>query len=158
MESPLSDSDGVLLDDLTDALRPSQGSAATAVKAGGYAAFSFRTMDEELELISLVYDSLLDQLEADGRRSAVVPRTLVFEAADVSIEIEVDHGRVVGQIAPPTAGTVSVDYASGKRGLEQVDDLGCFAFTLAAPGPIRLRLDTDHGSAVSEWVTLPSGT
>ncbi|PID53633.1 MAG: hypothetical protein CSA58_00725 [Micrococcales bacterium] len=137
--------DAALLAELRAALRA--GPADEQVVQAAKAALSLRTLDEELELMSLISDTILDSLA--GVRGG--PRILVFSGGGVSVELESVEGELVGQIVPPTQATVLAESADGERLSTQTDELGCFAIALPGVGPVRLRMGGERGRLVTEW-------
>ena len=123
------------------------------VLAGARAAWTWRTIDEELA--ELVFDSAA---ELTGVRSEDTARQLTFRAPGVEIEVMVVDDasrRIVGQLIPP--GEFTVQLAIGDQVLEEpTDRLGRFTFEAVAPGPVRISvIDPDGTHVVStEWVLL----
>ena len=145
-------SDDEMLALLGRALRASEP-VPDRVIAGARAAWTWRTIDEELA--ELVFDSAA---ELTGVRSEDTARQLTFRAPGVEIEVMVvDEAsrRIVGQLIPP--GEFTVQLAVGDRVLEEsTDRLGRFTFDAVAPGPVRISvIDPDGTHVVStEWVLL----
>jgi hypothetical protein len=154
MESRLWDDGDRLLAELGEALRETRGAATDLVLTGGKAAFIFRTMDEELELASMVYDSLLDAQALPRGRAPGLARTVVFESAQVSVEIEVGEDGIVGQVVPALPGTVTAEAADGSSSTTGTDDMGCFSLGLPASDPVRLHFVTAKETVVTEWTHL----
>lgn len=123
------------------------------VLAGARAAWTWRTIDEELA--ELVFDSAA---ELTGVRSEDTARQLTFRAPGLEIEVMVvDEAsrRLVGQLIPP--GEFTVQLAVGDQVLDEATDrLGRFTFDAVAPGPVRISvIGTDGTHVVStEWVLL----
>src|SRR3712207_3518062 len=99
MDRHMLDNDDALLALLGEALSGARHSDNHALLEGARAAYSFRTMDEELA--SLVYDSLLEPESVAGGRALERARTVVFETDNVSIEIEIRPTGMIGQVVPP---------------------------------------------------------
>ena len=123
------------------------------VLAGARAAWTWRTIDEELA--ELVFDSAA---ELTGVRSEDTTRQLTFRAPGLEIEVMVVDDasrRVVGQLIPPGDFTVRLAVADDR--LEaSTDRLGRFAFEGVAPGPVRISIVDLAGTAIvsTEWVML----
>jgi hypothetical protein len=123
------------------------------VIAGAKAAWTWRTIDEELA--ELVFDSAA---ELTGVRSEDTARQLTFRAPGVEIEVMVVDDvsrRIVGQLIPPGAYTVQL--VVGDAVVEEsTDRLGRFTFETVAPGPVRITvIDAERSHVVStEWVLL----
>lgn len=144
--------DDELLQELRDALaeRPADENAIRAAQA----AFSWRTVDADLELLSLQagLEMTSGALVRDGGPGAA--RTLVFHGERLSVEVEIDEAGIVGQLIPPQPGQLTLVTAAGPQATAQADEVGCFALPWPRPGPLRLdcRLGSDH--FVTEWVTV----
>jgi hypothetical protein len=123
------------------------------VRAAARDAFAWRTIDAELAALS--YDSLLDDKELAGVRSgADAARMLTFEAADLTVEIEVERGRLIGQLVPPQPGEVEVRHAGGSLTV-QADEVGRFVAEPVPRGPFSLRCRTAAAIAiVTDWIVL----
>ena len=145
------DDDQHLLDDLSDALREARH--ASAIAAYGRGAYSWRTIDEDLLLASLSFDSSLEQAQ-QHRSGAGDERVLVFTASPLSVELEVRPGHIAGQIIPPGAGEVRVEVADGVTFHVEANDAGFFTLPGAVRGLIRLRCDTPLARLVTDWVRL----
>jgi hypothetical protein len=123
------------------------------VIAGARAAWTWRTIDEELA--ELVFDSAA---ELTGVRSEDTARQLTFRAPGVEIEVMVVDDasrRIVGQLIPP--GEFTVQVAMGDQVLEEsTDRLGRFMFDAVVPGPVRISVIDPAGTHVvsTEWVLL----
>lgn len=81
-------------------------------------------------------------------------RVLVFMASQLSLELEVISGRVVGQILPPGPGEIRVEASDGVTFQVEADEAGFFDLPDRPPGPVRLRCDTPNGQLVTDWVRL----
>jgi hypothetical protein len=144
--------DDELLQELRAALQ--EEPVAESVIRAAQAAFTWRTVDAELELLSL---DTSEELAAGALVRGGGPgdeRTFAFRGERLSVEIEIDGAGIVGQLSPPQPGQVTLVTAEGPQATVQADDVGCFIFPPPAPGPVRLdcRLGADH--FVTEWVTV----
>jgi len=145
------DEDEALLDQLRKALDYA-GPVDLAVSVGS-AAFTWRTIDDELARASLVFDSLMESTtRASGDDSA---QLLVFEADSISIEVEINPGQLVGQVVPPTAGTVELLTPEGVVGQSAIRDLGTFTIEVRTRGPVRLRFHGPASSTMTDWFSGP---
>lgn len=123
------------------------------VVAGARAAWSWRTIDEELA--ELVFDSAT---ELAGVRAEQAARQLTFRSPGVEIEVMVtddDARRLIGQLIPP--GEFVVRLVVGDRVIEEPSDrLGRFTFESVAPGPVRLVVVDEDGQhlVTTEWALL----
>ena len=154
-------SDDELLRELRDALQelPPDQSVIRAAQA----ALAWRTVDADLELLSLDagYGLTDDELTDDELTAGALVRggspgalrTLVFHGERLSVEVEIDEDGIAGQLIPPQPGQVTVVTADGFRATTQADEVGCFALPMPGSGPLRLdcRLGADH--FITEWVT-----
>ena len=152
MVRQLWDDDDLLLADLGVAVRRALPVPARLRRAAR-AAFSWRRVDAELELAQLVYDSAAD-LDCTVRSTpGRPPRMLVFEAAALSVELEIGR-HVVGQLLPPTAGVVFLTSAEGSVATTRADVLGAFVLDGAPVGPVQLTCRTEAGVLVTDWVRV----
>jgi hypothetical protein len=145
-------SDDELLRELRAALQESP--VDESVIRAAQAAFTWRTVDDDLELLSLEAGCGLttDVLVRDSGPGG--PRILTFHGERLSVEIEIDEAGIVGQLTPPRPGQVTLVTADGPRATTQADDVGCFTFPPPTAGPLRLdcRLGDDH--FITDWVTV----
>jgi hypothetical protein len=145
-------SDDELLRELGAALREAQ--AAEAVVQAAQAAFAWRTVDTDLELLALTADSWLAADEPVRRGGPEQPRTLDFRGERLAVEIEIDEAEIVGQLTPPGPGQITLVAAGGQEVATQADEVGCFAYPLPSSGPVRLRCDLGRDTFVTEWIAL----
>jgi len=119
----------------------------------GKNAYAWHNIDAELA--RLTYDSSRDRdAFAVVRSEAASIRALTFTSAQLSVELEVTAGSLVGQIIPPRAGTLEVHTTAGVAS-SPVDEIGCFAVTPIPNSPFRLRCRTEDGTDVlTGWITL----
>jgi hypothetical protein len=140
-----------LLEQLRTALRQA-GTPTPAMIAAGQAAFSWRTVDDEL--VALTHDSLADE-SVLVRSSEAAPRSLVFEGRQLSVELEQTQDGLVGQLLPPTSGEGALLNPDGEElAHAAIDELGCFCFESSPLGPVRLRCQTVSGALLTEWFRL----
>ncbi|GAB1692033.1 hypothetical protein [Krasilnikovia sp. M28-CT-15] len=152
MASQAWNDDELLLQDLATALRTAQP-LTPALRRAGEAAYAWRTIDEELELASLVFDSVLEAEPAMVRGPDVENyRTVLFEGRSVSVQVERSGDVVVGQVMPPQPGKLSVEGANGHTASVDVDELGCFSLDELPAEPIRLRWEADAARLVTGWM------
>lgn len=149
------DDDDRLLEDLAAAVRATEPLAHTiAEHAEG--ALSWRTIDDDLLLASLTFDSSMatSGLAAEVRADSAADRVLVFTSTPLSVELEVVRAEVVGQILPPSAAEIRVETADGTTYDIVVDESGFFELPALPAGAMRLRCDTATGRVVTDWVQL----
>jgi hypothetical protein len=141
-----------LMDDLTEAFA-SVSAAAEVVAERARGALAWRTVDDDLMRASLSFDSLQD---AAGimRAEAANSRALVFSAAPLSVELEINAQGALGQIVPPGPGEVYVEASDGAVLRVTADDLGFFVLPALPACPVRLRCETATGRLVTDWFTV----
>jgi len=141
-----------LLRELAEALAD-PGDLLPLLVRQGYEIFGWRTVEAELALASLDFDSrLVEPLEVRSQGEEL--RLLVFNAAPLSVELEVSRQRVTGQIVPPSRGCVVVETTAGPLVRVEADDVGFFRLPALGEGPVRLRCETGTSRLVTDWVRL----
>jgi hypothetical protein len=148
MTQPRWTDDESLLADLRAALGGAAPAGEQQLEAAR-AAFTWRTVDAELA--ALTYDSLLDD-RVLVRGAVTAPRSLVFEAADLSVELEITHDRILGQLVPPGPGDVVVQTETADLAQVPADDAGCFTVPGVPGARVRLRCTTASATVVTDWV------
>jgi hypothetical protein len=148
MTQPRWTDDESLIADLRDALGGTTPADERRLDAAR-AAFTWRTVDAELA--SLTYDSLLDD-RVLVRGAVTAPRSLVFDAAALSVELEITADRIVGQLVPPGPGDVLVQTEAVDVARVPADDAGCFTVAGTPGARIRLRCTTPTATVVTDWV------
>jgi hypothetical protein len=124
------------------------------------ATFTWRTIDAELALAELVFDSACDPAPAGPtrsggpNRSGGSVRTLAFHGPDVTLEIEVSQAGIVGQVIPASGGHVTGMATDAGFDEAPIDETGCFVLRAPPPGPVRLRVDTGARVVGTSWVRL----
>ncbi len=135
------------MEELRAALRHA-GAPTPAMRAAGEAAFSWRTVDAELAVLSE---------ESAAAESALVrgapagPRTLEFRGAHLAVEFEETETGLVGQLVPPTEGRITLLGPGGDLGRATADELGCFTLDHPRGDLVRVRCETPDGTLVTEW-------
>ena len=144
--------DDELLEALGEALRAREAVPEWFVETGKNA-YAWHNIDAELA--QLTYDSSRDRDAVSAVRSETASiRALTFTSAQLSVELEVTTGSLVGQIIPPRAGTLEVHTTAGVAS-SLMDEIGCFAVTPIPSSPFRLRCRTEDGADVlTGWITL----
>lgn len=120
-------------------------------------AIAWRRMDAELA--QLLEDAADERELAGTRGDGSGWRALTFEAATITIEVEVavaGRGRtVLGQIVPAAAAQIVLRQVGvDAPRVAATDDLGRFRFDEVAPGPISLRVEHPDGNVETGWVTV----
>jgi hypothetical protein len=152
MSSPNWSDDDELMRDLAAALK--QPAVDEQVLAAARAAFSWRTVDADLQLVGLLYDSHLDLAASVREDPAESPRTLAFHGDHLGVEIELNEAGIEGQLIPAQPGLVTLVTAEGPYAAVAADPVGCFTFPTPPGGPIRLECSTDAGRFVTVWITV----
>ncbi len=134
--------------------RPRPGWSAELAKAS----YDLPTADAELAL--LTSDSSLPAAQS-ALRSAAAPRLTVFDAQDLTVEIQVEPGagagswRLIGQLTPAAPARIQVRQPPVGSFWVDADDLGRFAVDQVRDGPLSL-LCTRTGlrPAVTQWIVI----
>jgi hypothetical protein len=119
-------------------------------RRAAYDAFTWRTIDEEL--MALTHDSAM--LATAAVRGPEDARTLAFEGAGLSLELEVEEGAVTGQLLQAASGTViTMERADGESRTARTDASGFFILPDAS-GPVRFLVEDDGHTRRTEWTVL----
>lgn len=148
-----SEYDEVLALELADALRRTSPLVA-GVAARAKSAFTWRTVDDDLLMAELMFDSAYQAVPSPTRADDDGTRVLVFAAELRSVEVEVLSDRVLGQFTPQSTGEVEVLGDSGVVARVDVDDLGFFVIEPVPTGIVRLRCTTPTTRFLTDWVRL----
>ena len=116
------------------------------------AAFTWRTIDAEL--LALTHDSL--ELADAPVRGALDVRTLGFESEGLSLEIEVDGDRVLGQVLDAEVDEVLIESVAEGTQTGPVDSSGVFSVQVPA-GPVRIGVRLDGLLRHTPWIVLVPG-
>lgn len=119
--------------------------------AAGEAAFSWRSIDAELAVLT---EESAAAESAMVRGASTSPRTLEFQGTHLSVEIEEAETGLVGQLVPPTPGQVTLVGPDGALGQAAADELGCFTLDHPSGELIRVRCETPSGALITEWFRL----
>lgn len=144
--------DDELLADLAQAMRPVTAHVE-AVARLGRGALAWLTVDDDLRLAALRFDSSLEPVSG-LRDGEAAPRVLVFSAEPLSIELELLSDRTAGQIRPPGAGQVTVERPDGDMLPVDVDDTGFFVLSPLAGATVRIRCETAWGKLITDWFAV----
>jgi hypothetical protein len=144
-------SDDELLRELRAAL--DESSVDESVMCAAQAAFTWRTIDTELEILTL-QDSLANGGALIRDNGVEGRHVLAFHGERMSVEIEIDDAGMIGQLTPARPGQVTLVTPGGPQTTAQADEVGCFTLPPPAPGPLRLdcRVGSEH--FVTDWVTV----
>jgi len=145
-------SDSELLSELSKALEE-QRVDENVIRAA-QAAFTWRTVDAELEVLSLCAGPELAGAAHVRGTGPDSPRTFTFRGERLSVEWDIDDSGLMGQLTPPGPGLVTLVTPAGPQATAEADEVGFFTLPPPPSGPMRLdcRLGTDH--FVTEWVTM----
>jgi hypothetical protein len=125
------------------------------VSAAGKGVFAWRTIQEDLLLAELSFDSAQDSGAALTRAASIAPaRALVFSVPLQSVEVEVLADRLAGQFVPPAPGTVMVESEEGPGVPVEVDEFGFFLIDAVPRGRVRFHCAVAGTRFVSSWVHL----
>jgi hypothetical protein len=145
--------DDVLMDELKAAVRDRQ-EVPPAFAEAAKAAYTWRRIDEELELLTLSYDSSVADRAAVRGPTTSLERILVFESEDVTMTLEVGPEVLMGQVVPARPKRVVLEVASGPGDEVEADDSGFFLLRRPPAGPIRLTWHDGDLGVVTDWVTI----
>jgi hypothetical protein len=117
------------------------------------AAFSWRTVDTDLEILSLETGLAVRDAAMVRDAGEAAPRVFVFHGERLSVEIEIDDDGIVGQLTPPGPARITLVTPDGPHAAADADEVGCFSLPAPPPGP--MRLDCQRGSErfLTEWTT-----
>jgi hypothetical protein len=142
--------DDELMQDLAAALRPTP--VEPRMIDAARAAFAWRTVDADLELATLLYDSHLDGSAAVRGPAPGAPRALVFRSGRLGVEIELSDAGIEGQLIPPEPGVVRLLTVAGAQAETTADEVGCFTFAHRRRGPIRIEGVLATGTFATQWI------
>src|SRR3954471_16270494 len=144
------DDDERLLRELRAAVQQA-GTPTPGMTAAADAAFSWRTVDAELAVLS---EEGAAAESALVRGTSTAPRILEFRTERLSVELEQTESGLVGQLVPPTPGLVTLVGRGGELVRADADELGCFTLDHTSGDLLRVRCDTPSGALVTEWFRL----
>jgi hypothetical protein len=121
------------------------------------ASYGLRAVDAELATLSS--DSGLTA--GSGMRAAAAPRLAVFEAAGLSVEIEIEPAarsglwRLVGQLTPAGPARIGIRRHDDAVSWADADDRGRFSADQLPGGPLSLRCERPgQPAAATEWIWI----
>jgi hypothetical protein len=117
------------------------------------AAFTWRTVDADLEILSLETELAVNDTAMVRDAGQASPRVFAFHGERLSVEIEIDDAGIVGQLTPPGPARITLVTPDGPQAAADADEVGCFSLPAPPPGP--MRLDCQRGSErfLTEWTT-----
>ncbi len=145
-------SDDDLMGELKEALEEARSVPPDLLEAAK-AAFTWRTVDEELEMLALSYDSAMADT-ALVRSVGSPERMLVFESEDLTMEIEVGEEVLMGQVVPTRPGRAILEDPQGTLQETEADDGGFFLFRRPTTSPVRVKWIAGETRVVTAWVPL----
>lgn len=118
------------------------------------AAFTWRTVDADLEILSLESELTASDTALVRDAGQGAPRVFTFHGERLSVEIEIDDVGIVGQLIPPGPARVTLLTPDGPQAAADADEVGYFSLPAPPPGP--MRLDCQRGSErfLTEWTTV----
>jgi hypothetical protein len=147
--------DDELLTALREALAERQAVPPEFVEAAKNA-FAWHNIDIDAELAELTYDSSRDAEPAPSTRAETASiRALTFTSAHLTLELEVTHDSLLGQIVPAQPGTIKVQLREGAETTVVADGIGRFTIRPIPAGAFRLHCKTAaDADALTGWITL----
>ena len=118
------------------------------------ASFAWRSVDEELELLSLVGDSAVTGAIGVRGEAGAELRLLDFHSDQLSLEVEISRGFVIGQLIPMQSGHITLSTADGTFAEADADDTGSFRLPRPESGPVRMVCRTATEQLATEWTRL----
>jgi hypothetical protein len=126
-----------------------------AARGAALAAFDLGHLEGELALV--VADSAVEGPLVGTRHDSSADRYVEIESTRLRVEIDLPAAEplVIGQLDPPGADHVVIEFATASGGVERVDspvdELGRFQADLR-PGSMRLHFTTDSGPVATPWI------
>lgn len=143
--------DEELLIELGEALR--SAGPLPAGHAAGRAAWASRR-GSRFQSAALTFDSVLEDVAALRDVQNAQARMLTFATEDnFSLEVELGEDRLLGQIIPAVAGSVTTVTVEGSGETTVTDEVGCFGLSLPS-GPFRLQFESPEADFITEWMRL----
>lgn len=149
--------DDQLLGALGEVLRASAPPPGWSVELAK-ASFGLRAADAELA--RLTSDSDLGTARS-ALRGAGAPRLTVFDATDLTVEIQIEAGtragswQLTGQLMPPVPARVQVRQPQAESFWVDADDLGRFAADQLRDGPLSLICERPGlPPAATQWIAI----
>jgi len=121
---------------------------------------SFDLLAADAELARLTSDSGLATAES-ALRTAAAPRLTVFDAADLSVEIQIEPGartgwwRLTGQLTPAAPARIQVRQPQAEPFWVDADDMGRFAVDRLRDGTLSLICArAELRPVVTQWIAI----
>jgi hypothetical protein len=145
--------DSALLQELRDAVATGV-EVPVAFAVAAKASFTWRTIDAELDAVSLCFDSALDGQALVRGPATQVPRSLSFDGTCVGLDVEVREQEISGQVVPAQPATVVLRSAAGQCQRTTADESGWFSFRPTPHGPHRFECQTADAALTTEWTLI----
>lgn len=137
---------------LAAALRPAESAPEEIVRAAK-AAWTWRTVDAELA--ALAYDSLVEPAGTRGPAAGTLS-TMVFDAAGLTMVVEVGLDEITGQLCPAGAESVEVESVDGAVAPIEPVHTGWFRLTGLPGSTVRLRVTREgRPPMITPWFRAP---
>jgi hypothetical protein len=144
--------DDELLGVVLDALREDQATPTRVVEAGK-AAYTWRTVDEDLA--ALTYDSLTTSASPGTRSERAAVREVTFATRTLTIHVQVSPAGLSGQLVPPQAGALELQLRTRPGQRADVDDNGWFSVGPLVGPAFRLVVELADGRRVhTDWLQV----
>jgi len=117
------------------------------------AAFTWRTVDADLEILSLEAELTASDTALVRDAGQGAPRVFTFHGERLSVEIEIDDAGIVGQLTPPGPARVTLVTPDGPQAAADADEVGFFSLPAPLSGPIRLDCQRGGERFLTEWTT-----
>ena len=117
-------------------------------------AFQLRGLDQELALLTILYDSLLDQQSLVRGAAHASIRTMTFSRGELSLEVEVTEDAIIGQVLPQQSANVTLATRQATVASTDSDEWGNFLLQRPTGGAVRLIWQTGSEKLVTDWFTL----
>ncbi len=117
------------------------------------AAFTWRTVDADLEILSLENGLAMSETAQVRGAGLGSPRMYAFHGERLTVEIEIDEDGIVGQLTPPGPARVTLVTPDGPQATADADEVGCFTLPVPPPGPMRLDCQRDSDRFLTEWTS-----
>ncbi len=124
------------------------------VREAGYVAFAMRQLDLELEMLTLVRDSVVEPPVGVRAGDGEGPRVVVFESGDLTLEVEIGPATLMGHVVPASVDRVQLETRDGETQETETDDGGFFLLSRPATSPVRLRLHGADTALVTDWFPI----
>ncbi len=119
-------------------------------RVAAQAAFTWRTVDAEL--MELLHDSSLEAGAGVRSTGEATERVLSFGTGELSLELEVRDGVVIGQVVPGQPGSVDLQRVDGETSTVETDGSGFFRLEGVEPGLMRFVVTTGGRTLTTTWV------